>query len=972
MDPLAGDRKLSEIPYFCDEWAMLVQKDPDAVFLTEECSGTSYTRKQADELSARVYGWLALNGIGKEDVVIIRLPRDARPFIAMLGVWKAGAAFVVLEEDYAPERVEAIRQDCECRLIIDEHTWPEILDTPPRGGFVRAADHDLCFAIYTSGSTGKPKGVLQEYGWIRRIQASLHRNMPDLLDSDTVLGMRVPLYFVVSVRLFVDAVHGGMQMVVMTRESARDPVRMNEVFSRYGVNYTFITPSILRVMQDSLAPCLGTVVAGGERADGIRLESARLVIDYGMSETGFPITQFVPEKAYDVMPAGKPVYDGFVLRLLDENGQDVPDGSKGEICFQNPFFRGYHKMPGETAKAFRGGIFHTGDAGRRLEDGNLVITGRLNTMVKINGNRVEPGEIASVLRKHPSICSAFVRDFTNRHRQVFLCAYYTAAEEVPENDLRDFLSLQLPYYMIPSFFVRLDHLPLNRNGKVDRFALPEPDINAKTKPYVPPHTPEEEEICAAFAEVLGADRIGIHDDFFDLGGDSVSAAILAARLSSLQVEYRDLYACRTPEQIAYRISSRNVRDLESLNRAAMEKDQPLTPFQTFFYDALLYDLKQTSESNFVGLRFRKDAIDVNRLKEALEQVFSHYAVFSSVLRINDLGEVVWHHVPGKTVKVDILPIKEYTDEITRAFIKPYALRDGLMYRCAIYRTDTEVILAVDMNHMITDGTMQDNFMRELFAAYRGEPLRRDLYYYYLETSHRERTEMESTADLQLLKKLYDSGDYLCSPRPDRCSRTTGYGCYVVPTRLSFGEYTRRCNALHTSLTTMFVAAGLIALSRLEGESKVSAAWYYNGRNEAWKQDLMGMTLSSIPVALDLKDYPTPDQLLRRITDQSAIGLRYSECSLGNTGTTPGDRSRLEILYETGFDITKALPEGTECFMGFDMRTGLYTRMQVVLIDSGKEADPLRCFFNYDSGVYSEELVLRFAACYADALDSLKP
>ena len=133
MDPLAADRQLSGILCFCDEWGMLVRKDPDAAFLTEECSGKSYTRKQADELSARVYGWLALHGIGKEDIVIIRLPRDARPFIAMLGVWKAGAAFVLLEEDYAPERVEAIRQDCECRLMIDEHTWPEILDTPPLG-----------------------------------------------------------------------------------------------------------------------------------------------------------------------------------------------------------------------------------------------------------------------------------------------------------------------------------------------------------------------------------------------------------------------------------------------------------------------------------------------------------------------------------------------------------------------------------------------------------------------------------------------------------------------------------------------------------------------------------------------------------------------------------------------------------------------------------------------------------------------
>ena len=159
--------KISEIPYICDQWSALVKKDPEAVFLTEETSGDDYTRQQADELSGRVYGWLVNNGIGKEDFVLIILPRDARPFISMLGVWKAGAAFILLEDDYVPDRVEAIKRECECRIEINAETWHEIMNTPSRSGFVRADDHDLCFAIYTSGSTGRPKGVLHEYGRIR-------------------------------------------------------------------------------------------------------------------------------------------------------------------------------------------------------------------------------------------------------------------------------------------------------------------------------------------------------------------------------------------------------------------------------------------------------------------------------------------------------------------------------------------------------------------------------------------------------------------------------------------------------------------------------------------------------------------------------------------------------------------------------------------------------------------------------------
>ena len=150
---------LNVIPYVCTRWAEVARQDPEAAFLIEEVSGTCFTRRQVDALSARVYGYLADRGIGAEDFVLIRLPRDARPFIAMLGVWKAGAAFTVVEDTYAPERIEAIRKDCGCRLTIDDSAWDDILKTEPKAGFRQADEHDACFAIYTSGTTGMSKMI---------------------------------------------------------------------------------------------------------------------------------------------------------------------------------------------------------------------------------------------------------------------------------------------------------------------------------------------------------------------------------------------------------------------------------------------------------------------------------------------------------------------------------------------------------------------------------------------------------------------------------------------------------------------------------------------------------------------------------------------------------------------------------------------------------------------------------------------
>ena len=201
---------LNTVPYVCEQWEKEVQQNPAAPFLTEEISEKSFSRREIDELSARVYGYLSGKGIGREDFVLIRLPRDARPFAAMLGVWKAGAAFTVVEDSYAPERIEAIRKDCGCILDIDEDTWQEILRTEPLPGYKQADDHDACFAIYTSGSTGKPKGVLQEYGKIKLNQASLERQPGDLLNEKTCTGLAVPLNFIAVVKIFLNALYSGI------------------------------------------------------------------------------------------------------------------------------------------------------------------------------------------------------------------------------------------------------------------------------------------------------------------------------------------------------------------------------------------------------------------------------------------------------------------------------------------------------------------------------------------------------------------------------------------------------------------------------------------------------------------------------------------------------------------------------------------------------------------------------------------
>ena len=958
---------LSTVPYVCERWDDLARQDPSAVFLTEEASGISFTRRQADELSARVYGYLAGNGIGAEDFVLIRLPRDARPYIVMLGVWKAGAAFTAVEDTYAPERIEAIRQDCGCRLVIDETVWQEILRTEPLPGFHRAGDHDACFAIYTSGSTGKPKGVLQEYGKIKLNQASLERCPGDLINEQTCMAQAAPLNFIAAVKIFLNALYSGMRLVIFSTDTARNPVRLNEQFNRYRVNLAFLSPSILRVMSDGPAPSLKTLVTGSEAANGVWFEGVRLINNYGMSEAGFHVAQFEIDRRYDITPIGKPVFEDIRIRLLDENGQEAAEGQQGEICFDNPFFRGYIHLPEETARVLRDGVFHSGDMGRRLPDGNIVVTGRLNTMIKINGNRVEPGEIEAAMRRIPGVRNAAVRDFRGERRQVFLCAYYVAGEELDDEMIRGRLEQSLPHYMIPAFFVRLEKIPLNSNGKVDRFALPMPDVNSKTRAYAAPRSPQEAAICRAFEKVLKVNRVGVNDDFFELGGDSLSTALAAAELEETGVDYKDIYTWKTPGAIAARIAEKGAKDLDELSAAALKQDQYLTPYQTYFYDAMLYSPMQTELSNPVSLRFPRDQVDPVRLKDALEAVFSNYAVFSTVLSHDEDGNPVMRHIPGKIVHPEITETEKHTKDTLAGIIRPYSLNGELLYRCRIYVTQASVILDLDTCHLISDGSAMANFISELFAAYRGEKLRQDHYYYYLENQYRRQKELEQEADARLLMEHFSREEYLCNPVPDLVSRRTGNGQYLSETKLTLARLRQGVEKLRTSLNKLFTAAGLAALSRFSGQSKVTVEWTFNGRDEKWKKDLVGMTIASVPVAVDMSEIHTPLDLLREIDEQNELGMRYADLSLGNRGVTPGERDRLIVVYESGFDMSAFFPEGTEAIFAYDRLNGAFTRFQIIMYNSTDPEAPVPFYINYDSELYSASLVKRFCEAYNDAL-----
>ena len=475
--------------------------------------------RELDRISGKVYRYLQDHGIGREDFVNILLPRGVEPFIAMLGVWKAGAAFVLLEEGYPAERTAFIQKDCEAKLILDRAAWEEVLQCEPLDGFAEVNEHDAAFAVYTSGTTGTPKGVLHEYGNLDLISQSLRCNEKPLASPRNHFAMIAPLNFVAAVQAFICVLDIGLNMSIVPYSIVKNPPALVRAFTEAGVDTVFCAPSIYRLFRK--IPVLKIFFVGSEPANGIWSDDPEIKVinSYNMSETAFSAAIGFLDKPNEIAPVGKPLTE-MKITIRDEEGNPVPDGEAGELCVEDPFVRGYINHPEQTAKAFVNGEFHTRDLARKLPDGQYEVIGRIDDMIKISGNRVEPAEIEAAVRRVSGLEQVVARSF-GEGEDTAICLYYADPVDLNLEELREKLGAILPYYMIPSHFIHLDELPRTATEKISRRLLPKPVEEQAA--YAAPENDTERALCDAMASVLELDRFSAEDDFYRMGGSSISS-----------------------------------------------------------------------------------------------------------------------------------------------------------------------------------------------------------------------------------------------------------------------------------------------------------------------------------------------------------------------------------------------------------------------------------------------------------------
>ena len=946
--------------YIIEQLAAFTAESPNNAILFDEAHSKGITYAQLDDLSGRIYAYLKQNNIGKEDFVLINLPRGVMPIITMIGVWKAGAAWALVEDTYAPERINYIREDCGCKIEISSKNWEEIMKIDPIKGYEQPGLHDAAYAIYTSGTTGNPKGVLHEYGNLERAIDSIRVNGETPFDGKDRLALLAPLNFVASVIVILKAlsVHNGKTFVV-GYATIKNPMALKMFFFEKRISITFLTPSYVRMLGNTTGPFLRMLFVGSEPANNVYNKNLELINIYACSESGFAVGVFLIDKSYEVCPIGKPEVATKII-LLDEDGNEAKEGEIGELCFENPYVRGYINLPEESKKAFTDGYYHSGDLARKDEKGNYVLLGRSGDMIKINGNRIEPAEIEAAVKQALKVKWAAARGFEENGKS-YLCAYYNEDVQFDPNEVRQELMKRLPYYMIPAFFMKIDTIPLKANGKFDRKALPKPDASDFKTEYVAPTNETEEKLCRAMAIVLKADKIGIHDDFYELGGDSLGSiqVIVNAELPGLNAS--EIFRGRTPEKIAklYEENQANA-DGESpdvKNAASMKLDHTLTVEQLYMVDYQLYTPKSTMYNLFSMLKVDKEAFDMEKLASTMKTVIKNHPALLTTFHFSDDGEIVQRYTPEVLEDIKVEKLSEFEFELMKDnLVMPFKIIEGRLYRCRVFETEKAGYVFFDVHHTIFDGTSLKVFMGNIGKAYMG--MMPDPDYYYLMLAQRE--EMVKTPFYQESKeyfeKLYDGVEWSSYPAINHQSRENELGELFVPLGIEQAQMIAMERQYRISRNEFFIAVAMLAIAIYNKKNDIKISWIYNGREDVQMMTTVGLLFRDLPVGVRLHDKDTIRDIFADIHNQVQGGIEHSCYAYVDRHNQVGGEEAAYLLYQQ--DI-RDLDGGGMNIETVDIRqnqAASQTILDMEILD-GKEG--LVLMIDYAASRYTQESMERF-------------
>lgn len=954
---------------FIERLKDIVVNYPDKTAIVDMEGERETTYRELDELSNKIAAWIVENQIEQGSLVPVLLPRKMEFVAAAIAILKAGSALVPLSYAYPPERLSFIQSQCKGSFIMKEEFIEKakaanLTFTPPK-----LQESDDALVVYTSGSTGVPKGIVHSNKTLYCSADRIAKVMQ--LTQDDIYLSNIPYNFIAFVIDIFANLFEGITIHIHSEKGYKDVRRIEEYVLKHQITAFFLSPQMLKIYENK-SPSLRLVLTGSERLINICGHGYDLINMYGSSESAGSTSYFRVDKPYENTPIGKPD-EGVKIYVLDEEGNQVKEGETGEICIAGPMAKGYLYLPDKTAEVFVENpfstgdddkiLYHSGDLGKFLPDGNLLYINRKDWMVKINGQRVEIGEIEAIMNSLPYVRAGVVKNFENQHGQTYLCVYFQLFEDAGVKNAKAAIEAEfkkkLPEYMIPQFLVQMEQLPLNTNGKIDRISLTAPDTSTFKKEYEAPVTEEEKDLCAAFERILDCGIVGVNDDFFNIGGDSIKVLMMQEACSGLTSDV--VFKGRTPREIAKLWKTDTEFDW---NYYREEREcYPLTDSQMGVYLECVAEPESTMYNiplAFHGLK--ENGLQIENLERALKETVLAYPVFHVVIDTTG-GEIsMKKQVPGEIHVQRLTAEMSEMEYIKGKFVRPFDLETGPLFRLAIVETKESYVILADFHHIIFDGSSASVFGHALSAAYEGKEITKEALDAFVLSVYDEKSKErpEYAEAIQWFEGTMgglEIDSNLISDYKDVPAQNEPAGRYSIflQDELSDSKVEYFTKEKGITENTFFLGAFGYALAKASGSEESMFCSVNNGRHDPGFADTIGMLVRTLPLYIRCQEELFVEEYLSNVQDGFFGAMSHDICHFSELASKLGVSSDIMFVYQA--EMLNGITVGDTFLKMENLEVGAQANLTVHVF---KKQGGYEIRMEYRRNMYKEETIRRFA------------
>ncbi|MCK4258177.1 MAG: amino acid adenylation domain-containing protein, partial [Halanaerobiales bacterium] len=971
-----------------------VNQTPDKNAIVFENQQLTY--RELNKKSDQLAGLLRDKGVRADQIVGIMVEPGLEMFIGILGILKAGGAYLPIDAQYPVERIEYMVNDSHSNIVLTQNHLKDKLEFVEEVISLDNEDlysndfanieivnksNDLAYVIYTSGSTGKPKGVLIEHKSLVNL-TYWHINYYEItsLDCSTKYA---GFGFDASVWEIFPYIISGATIHVIAEEMRLDVNKLNAYFEENQITISFLPTQLCEQFMTLKNNSLRKLLTGGDKLKFYQDTNYQLINNYGPTENTVVTTHYEVDKQYNNIPIGKPI-DNTKVYILDKSDQLQPVGVPGELCISGDgLARGYLNNAELTDKKFVTNpytgerMYRTGDLTRWYLDGNIEFLGRIDYQVKIRGFRIELGEIENRLLEHEMIRETIVIDKADQNDTKYLCAYIVTDTEISVADLRTYLAKDLPEYMIPSYFISLDKMPLTRNGKVDRKALPTPEGNLELgTEYVAPQDEAEEKMAKIWSEVLSVEKVGINDNFFELGGHSLKAIQLTSKVLkefNVEMPLQEIFKTPTIKELVEYVQQAKKTVFTAIEPVEKREYYPVSSAQKRIY-ALRQLEGENITYNMPTVMILEGELDKEIFTNVFKNLIKRHEAFRTSFEMID-GELVQRIHDEVDFSITELEVTESELESTvKGLIKPFDLSKAPLLRVAMVKfAENKHVFLVDMHHIISDGVSTTNLIRDfayLFAGYDlpNLPLQyKDFAVWQNELFASEKIKIQEQHWLETfageipvlnlptdyprpVMKTYAGDDYKFSLDQDLTAK-------IKEVNTNFGS----------TLYMTLLAAYNVLLSKYAGQEDIVVGSPTAGRRHADLENIIGMFVNT----LVMRNYPNVDKSFKTFLDEvkkNALGAfenqDYQFEMLVDQLNLPRDMSR-NPLFDTMFMLHNVEDMSGSPDVKSDLKMTPYkfenkTTKFDLMFNAVEAQDEIRLTFSYNTDLFKPATIKRMS------------